>query len=169
MLTTYWGRRGVAVRNLFFVFCTASLLSSCVSSSTVVEPSAPSTGSITVISFEVLPEGTLTKDSFIRARIEYTIDNFRDWRSYRIAPFFGDARGEGFTFNAQPGQQFIQEVDRASGIIDINYPIRRELTDRRLARPARVWFHLLEDVGKGRSRIVAKAGSYRLENSDQLR
>ena len=123
-------------------------------------PSPTSAPGLSLIRLAPAPGTTLHSTSVIDAAFHYRLSNMRLSATYVLVPTFSDRRGAGYTFNAIAGPGDAVTLNTPGGVAEVRYPIVREWTNERLARPIELWFQIVE-MGESSSKVVAKIGPYR--------
>src|SRR5436305_10103953 len=88
--------------------------------------------------------GTLTEGSVIQATFEYRVVNLKTSARYAIAPFFADKAGKNRSFSARKDLTSILPLKSTTGRVEMEYPIRGEWDDPKLAGPPWVGLDLIE-------------------------
>ena len=106
----------------------------------------------------VPPEGSeVNRQTSLRARVSFNVDTLQRGIDYYVAVLF-DSRVDNQTFSMVDTFSDAQRVADTSGIVEINYPIRREWDSGKLKRPIRVWFYLMQRVEPHRTKVLGTAG-----------
>jgi len=95
--------------------------------------------------------------SVIEADIEYEIAAFDPTDEYYLAPMFDSTNPPGSTFNKNNRVSDGLRVEQSSGKAHLRYPLNREWTSGKLARPVRVRFVLTKGASPQRAIILAKS------------
>ena len=112
------------------------------------------------------PAGTTVKQATVfEARLNYRLFDMKPGATYTLEPGFGDRQGAGYTFNSVAGPADVVTLSIPEGIVEIRYPIVREWTNKRLARPVELWFQLIETAPSG-GKVIAQVGPYRYPAAD---
>ena len=103
------------------------------------------------------PQGeVMNGNTVIEAEIRYAIDGFRADAEYYLAPLFDSTAGEGRTFNKYDRVTDGQRITAPSGTLRIRYPIAREWSDGKLAKPVRVSFYIMLRTGERSAKVIGK-------------
>lgn len=123
-------------------------------------PAAPAAAAeLTLVRLSPEPGTTLTHASTIQAAFNYRLSNRKAKATYTLQPGFGDRLGAGYTFNSA-GPTDVITLTSPGGMVEMGYPIIREWTNKRLARPIEIWFQIIE-TEQSRGRVLAEVGPYR--------
>jgi len=124
---------------------------------------APAGGELSLVSVFPAIGSTLTEGSVIQATFEYRIVNLKTSARYAIAPFFADKAGKNRSFSARKDLTAALPLKATTGRVELQYPIRAEWNDDKMARPPVVWFDLIEQDSNLAVRVVAEIGPFQYE------
>jgi len=162
------GKRSPAgTGTLLLVLFTSTLLGCASSPAPSAPPAVRATAELSVVRLTPSPMTTLTRTSIIEGTFNYRISDMDPKATYTLEPAFGDRRGPGYTFNAVTGPADVVTLTTSAGTVEVRYPILREWTNQRLARPIEIAFNIIEMKPSG-GRVLAKTAPYRYEAAPEL-
>jgi hypothetical protein len=125
-------------------------------------PAPGASAELSLIQLFPHPGTTLSRTSIFEATFNYRLAKMKPGATYTLEPTFADQRGSGYTFNAATGPMDVIHLTSPEGAVDMRYPVAREWTSARLARPIELWFQIVEMEPRG-GRVLVKTGPYRFE------
>jgi hypothetical protein len=141
-----------------FRFCVAVVLLlagvACTTTTTTDSDAAPARATLTLVSISPAAGETIDERTVMTAEIQHEIENFQPGRVYYLMPQFDSVEGPGRTFNALDGMRNGVAIRAQSGTSLVRYPVKREFSSWRLARPVNLRFFLVEQTGRDRSRVI---------------
>lgn len=119
------------------------------------------TGELTMIDIVPQPGTTLIENTVVESTLDYQLLDGDPAATYEIRPMFADKRGPGYTFTASDSWRPVV-ITEPRGRVELRYPILREWSDPRLARPVQIWFFIIERKNTA-ARVLARVGPFTYE------
>jgi hypothetical protein len=119
----------------------------------VALPKTKSNGTLEVVELAPLDGAPVDRDSTIKAKLKYSIENFQDKKDrYAISINFQDVQTRSRTFAS--GEKDALMLKEASGTVVLSCPLAKVWDDARLRKPLVVYFYLHEFTGKRESVVL---------------
>jgi hypothetical protein len=123
-----------------------------------------STAKLTITQLDPPHGSKVEKRTKIRATVEYSIDGFqKKGTRYILAPYFDQAGPGQVSFNELPRFTDAWVLTKASGTVQITYPITREVASGKLARPVKLHFRILQLTGPHEADSIGEAETVEYE------